>query len=134
MEQVKMGKPEAVAKMKEWADYLEVASDGEDWDNAVDVLTLPIINGRLDFNKEDETFSLLLKAPIELQTTNKELLTIRELAIDEKRCVERYKDSEKISMVEAIYAKSCGLTLAEASKIKGRDFTVIATINSVFFS
>jgi hypothetical protein len=134
MEQVKMGKPEAVAKMKEWADYLEVASDGEDWDNAVDVLTLPIINDRLDFNKEDETFTIVLKAPIEMASGKKEILTIRELAIDEKRCVERYKDSEKISMVEAIYAKSCGLTLAEASKIKGRDFTVIATINSVFFS
>jgi len=61
-------------------------------------------------------------------------LTIRELSINEKRCVERYKDSEKISMVEAIYAKSCDISLAEASRIKGRDFTVIATVNSVFFS
>lgn len=134
MENAKMTKAEAVAKMKEWADYLEVASDGGDWDAAVEVLSLPIINGRLDFNREDETFSLLLKAPIEMASGNKEILTIRELSIDEKRCVERYKDSEKISMVEAIYAKSCGLSLAEASKIKGRDFTVIATINSIFFS
>lgn len=134
MENEKMGKSEAVAKMKEWADYLEVPTDGEDWEAAVEVLSLPIINGRLDFNKDDETFSLLLKAPIELQSENKELLTIRELSINEKRCVERYKDNEKISMVEAIYAKSCDITLAEASRIKGRDFTVIATVNSVFFS
>ena len=134
MEQVKIGKPEAVVKMKEWADYLEVASDGEDWESAIETLALPIINDRLDFNKEDETFTLVLKSPIEMASGNKEILTIRELSIDEKRCVERYKDSEKISMVEAIYAKSCGLSLAEASKIKGRDFTVIATINSVFFS
>lgn len=134
MENAKMTKAEAIAKMTEWADYLEVPTDGEDWDAAIEVLSLPIINGRLDFNKDDETFSLLLKAPIELQSENKELLTIRELSINEKRCVERYKDNEKISMVEAIYAKSCGISLAEASRIKGRDFTVIATVNSVFFS
>jgi hypothetical protein len=37
-------------------------------------------------------------------------------------------------MVTAIYAKSAGLSIAEASKIKGRDFSVITAINSVFFS
>jgi endonuclease V-like protein UPF0215 family len=69
-----------------------------------------------------------------MEKSTKEIVEIKELTLEEKRAIERFKDTEKISMVEAIYAKAAGLTIAEASRIKGRDFSVISAINQVFFS
>jgi hypothetical protein len=135
MENAKLTKAEAVAKMTEWANYLEVPTEGEDWDAAIETLAIPIMNGRLDFSEDDETFTLVLKAPIEFDGGGKkEMITIRETTMNDKRVAERYKENEKISQVEAIYAKSCDLKLGEASRLKGRDISVITAVNQVFFS
>lgn len=134
METEKKTKAEAIELLKMWADYLEVPTDTEGFEGAIETLALPVMNKRLDFDETKEVFLLKLVSPLEMETSKIEMVTIRELALNEKRCVEKYKDSEKISMAEAIYAKSCGLKLAEASRLKGRDFSVVVAINSVFFS
>ena len=130
----KLNKDEAIALMRSWADMLDVNDDTEDFTAAIETLLPAVRSQRLAFDEDREVFTLVLKAPLVLTNSKRESLEIKELTLDEKSCVEKYDDKEKIGMVTAIYAKSAGLSIAEASKIKGRDFSVITAINSVFFS
>lgn len=132
--ETKITKEEAIATIKEWAEFLDVNTDTEDFTSALDVLVRPVMSERLAFDADREVFTLKLASPIVMEKSTKELVEIKELTLEEKRAIERFKDTEKISMVEAIYAKAAGLTIAEASRIKGRDFSVISAINQVFFS
>ena len=130
----KLNKDEAIALMRSWADMLDVNDETEDFTAAIETLLPAVRSQRLAFDEDREVFTLVLKAPLVLTNSKRESLEIKELTLDEKSCVEKYDDKEKIGMVTAIYAKSAGLSIAEASKIKGRDFSVITAINSVFFS
>ena len=132
--ETKITKEEAIATIKEWAEFLDVNTDTEDFTSALDVLVRPVMSERLAFDADREVFTLKLASPIVMEKSTKELVEIKELTLEEKRAIERFKDTEKISMVEAIFAKAAGLTIAEASRIKGRDFSVITAINQVFFS
>jgi len=132
--ETKITKEEAIATIKEWAEFLDVNTDTEDFTSALDVLVRPVMSERLAFDADREVFTLKLASPIVMEKSTKEIVEIKELTLEEKRAIERFKDTEKISMVEAIYAKAAGLTIAEASRIKGRDFSVITAINQVFFS
>ena len=134
MSEEKLSKDEAIALMRSWADMLDVNDETEDFTAAIETLLPAVRSQRLAFDEDGETFTLVLKAPLVMANSKRESVQIKELDLSEKRVVEKYKDGEKISMIEAIYAKSAGLSLAEASKIKGRDFSVITAINSVFFS
>lgn len=127
-------KDSAIGKLKEWAEWLDVNTETEDFKSAMETLVRPVMSERLDFDADKEVFRLKLAAPIVMDKGSREILEIRELTLDDKRSVQRYKDNEKIDMVEAIYAKAAGISLAEASKLKGRDFSVITAINQVFFS
>jgi len=130
----KLSKDEAIALMRSWADMLDVNDETDDFTAAIETLLPAVRSQRLAFDEDREVFTLVLKAPLVLTNSKRESLEIKELTLDEKSCVEKYDDKEKIGMVTAIYAKSAGLSIAEASKIKGRDFSVITAINSVFFS
>jgi len=130
----KLNKDEAIALMRSWADMLDVNDETDDFTAAIETLLPAVRSQRLAFDEDREVFTLVLKAPLVLTNSKRESLEIKELTLDEKSCVEKYDDKEKIGMVTAIYAKSSGLSIAEASKIKGRDFSVITAINSVFFS
>ena len=130
----KLNKDEAIALMRSWADMLDVNDETDDFTAAIETLLPAVRSKRLAFDEDREVFTLVLSAPLVLTNSKRESLEIKELTLDEKSCVEKYDDKEKIGMVTAIYAKSAGLSIAEASKIKGRDFSVITAINSVFFS
>jgi hypothetical protein len=130
----RMSAEDARALLTMWGDALDINTETTDFSDACDVLIPAVRSERLAYDEDAETFSLKLSAPLVLQAGKREMLTIKELTLDEKRGIEKFKDSEKISMVEAIYAKAAGLSLAEASKIKGRDFSVVSAICTVFFS
>ncbi len=130
----KLNKDEAIALIKSWADMLDVNDETEDFTAAIETLLPAGRSQRLAYDDDKEVFTYILSAPLVLTNSKRESVEIREMTLDEKRAVEKFKDNEKISMVEAIYAKVAGLSIAEAGRIKGRDFSVISAINSVFFS
>ena len=130
----KLSTEDARALLTLWADRLDINAETSDFSAACDILIPAIRSERLAFDEESEVFTLKLAAPLVMETKKTELVTIKELTLDEKRSIEKFKDSEKISMVEAIYAKAAGLSIAEASRIKGRDFSIISAICTVFFS
>ena len=131
----KITRQEAIEKIKGWALYLESTDpEAEGFTDAIEPLILPIVNGRLDFDEEAGTFNLKLKTPIQGEKETKELVTIHELTIAEKKVVQRFKDAEKIDQSEALLAKAIDIPLGHASKIGSRDQTVISAVLTVFFS
>lgn len=130
----KLTKEQAIEKLKEWADFLEVPTDTDDFKDMLESLALPVINGRLDYDIDSETFKYKLLKPIQLETTKIELVEMHELSVDEQRCIQKYKDNEKVDTAVALLAKVLSVSLAEASKISARDFGAINAVNSVFFS
>ena len=131
----KITRQEAIEKVKEWALYLESTDpEAEGFAEAIEPLILPVVNGRLDFDLESGVFNLKLLKPIQGEKETKELVSIHELDISEKKVVERFKDSEKIGQSEALLAKAIGIPIGHASKIGSRDQTVISAVLTVFFS
>ena len=131
----KITRQEAIEKIKEWALFLEATDpEAEGFGEAIEPLILPIVNGRLDFDMEACVFNLKLKTPIVSEKETKELVTIHELTIEEKKVVQKFKDAEKIDQSEALLAKAISIPLGHASKIGSRDQTVILSVLTVFFS
>ena len=129
----KKSKEAAIAEIKEWADYLEINQETADYTEAIETLLMPVINNRLAFDIESESFKLKLIRPIEMENKKVELVDVHEVVISELKGVQKYKDSEKIDAAELVLAKSCGISLAEASKLGKRDIAVLNCLNQVFF-
>ena len=123
----------AVKQIEEWADWLEINKFTDDFKEAIDTLLVPVMNERLAFNEESESFKLKLIRPIEMENKKVELVDVHEVVISELKGVQKYKDSEKIDAAELVLAKSCGISLAEASKLGKRDIAVLNCLNQVFF-
>lgn len=131
----KITRQEAIEKIKDWALTLEATDpEAEGFSDAIEPLILPVVNGRLDFDDESGEFKYKLLKPIVGEKETKELIGIHELTIEEKKVVERFKDSEKIGQSEALLAKAVGIPLGWASRIGSRDQTVISAALTVFFS
>jgi hypothetical protein len=133
MEQ-KMTTEDATELLKRWGDALDVNTNTKDFSEAIDTLLPAVRSERLSFDSDTEVFKLKLLAPLEFENSKKEILDIRELSLTEKECIQKYKSAEGVCMVEALYAKHAGMSLGEAGKIKGRDFSVITAVVTAFFS
>ena len=136
----KLTREEARVKIIEWVNALESADpDAKGFDDAIEELIVPVKNGRLDYNAEDDTFNLVLLSPIGgadgASAKDKiEIVTFHEISSDEYKVIQRFKDEEKIEKNQALIAKSCGLALGDVARMKSRDLTVAGTIITVFFS
>jgi hypothetical protein len=131
----KLTRQEAIEKTNEWALYLESTDpQAPGYAEAIEPLILPIMNGRLDFDMEKETFIYKLKKPIAGEKSSIEVVEIHELSLEEKKVVQKYKDAETVDQSEALLAKGCGIALGMASKIGSRDQSVISAVLTVFFS
>jgi hypothetical protein len=126
-------KDEAIVKLKEWADAMEVMDDTADFQEACETLCMAVMRERLAFNDEDRSFSLKLFDPIQMEKSRIELIKIRRISVDEMRVAERYTEKEKVSSSEAVIAKACGLKLAESSKLMDKDIATIGCVRSTFF-
>lgn len=129
----KKSKEAAIAEIKEWADHLEINQETSDFTEAIETLLMPVINNRLMFDMDSDSFKLKLIRPIEMENKKVELVDVHEVVISELRNIQKYKDNEKIDATEMVLAKSCGITVAEASKLGKRDIAVLNAINQVFF-
>ena len=131
----KITREDAIEKIKGWVNKLESADpDAKGFDDAIEELIVPVKNGRLDYNAEDDTFSLVLLSPIGGEKEKIEIVSFREVSSEEYKVIQRFKDEEKIEKNQALIAKSCGLALGDVAKMKARDLTVAGTIFTVFFS
>ena len=126
-------KDEAINRIDEWADYLEVNKETDEYKDAIETLMMPVINERLAFDLDGEKFRLKLVKPLVMENKKIELIEIHEVELDEMRTIQKYKERETIDATEAVLAKACDLSIAEASKFGKRDIAVLTCINQVFF-
>lgn len=126
---------EAQNKIKEWAERLEVDTGLESFKDVVDELTMPVMNGRLDFNPETERFTYMLLKPIEKKdgSGSIETVEIRETTMEDNKAIQRYGEKERVDQAQALVAKACGLIDGFASRLGQRDISKINAVVIGFF-
>lgn len=123
----------AEAKLKEWAGLLEVNTKTALFGDVIEQLTMPMMNGRLDFNSEEGTFSYLLIKPIEHTNSKKEMITISEGNFGHVKVIDRFKESQRVEASGALFARHTGLVVAEVDVLCDRDINNINEVIMGFF-
>lgn len=125
---------EAIEKIRSWADYLEVDSDSEAFQDVIEEIKFAVRKGRIDFNFDTSSFSVHLLSPIEKADGERiEIVTVRELAMGEKVAYDRYKDGQSVRQAIELIARACELELGFAERLKDRDVTRINALVLGFF-
>ena len=131
----KLNRQEAKEKIIEWAGLLEATDPGaEGFNDAIEPLLLPVMNGRLDYDIATGLFTLKLIKPLAGEKTKIEVITLHELTLSEQKVIQRYKDAEGVDRAEALIAKAADIALGDAAKIGSRDLNAASAVLTVFFS
>lgn len=130
-----MDRQEAIEKIKDWAIQLEATDPGaKGFDEAIEPIILPVMNGRLDYDIETGSFTLKLIKPIIGEKTKVEVITLHELTLAEQKVIQRYKDTDGVDKAEALIAKAADIALGDAAKLGSRDLNAASAVITVFFS
>ncbi|PKL40749.1 MAG: hypothetical protein CVV44_03845 [Spirochaetae bacterium HGW-Spirochaetae-1] len=131
-----MERGDAIKKIYEWAECLEVDTEREHFKDVVEELTLPVMKDRLDFDLEEEVFRYKLLSPIVKQdgSGSIEILTIKETDMNENKEIQRFKDNQSIDQATALLSKACGIPVGFVSRIKQRDIGKINAVVLGFFA
>lgn len=130
-----MDRQEAIEKIKDWAIQLEATDPGaKGFDEAIEPIILPVMNGRLDYDIETGSFTLKLIKPLIGEKTKVEIITLHELTLAEQKVIQRYKDAEGVDKAEALIAKAADIALGDAAKLGSRDLNAASAVITVFFS
>ena len=131
----KLNRQEAKEKIIAWAGLLEATDPGaEGFNEAIEPLLLPVMNGRLDYDIATGLFTLKLIKPLTGEKTKIEVITLHELTLSEQKVIQRYKDAEGVDRAEALIAKAADIALGDAAKIGSRDLNAASAVLTVFFS
>lgn len=130
-----MDRQEAIEKIKDWAIQLEATDPGaKGFDEAIEPIVLPVMNGRLDYDIETGFFTLKLIKPLIGEKTKVEVITLHELTLAEQKVIQRYKDTDGVDKAEALIAKAADIALGDAAKLGSRDLNAASAVITVFFS
>ena len=120
----KKTREEAEVLLKQWADLLELDTDRQLYTDIVDELKMSVRNNRLTFDIEDEVFSYQLIKPVD----GVELVEIKECDFNQKKVIQRYKESESIDSAGAMLSKYTNLSIDQVGKLKDRDVNKINAV------
>lgn len=130
----KTPREQAVEKLNEWAEFLEIDTESEHFAASRDALIMPLIKGRLDFDRETERFRYRLLKPIRHENSNQEIIEIREMSGERSKILDRFKDNESVQQANALLSRSCGISIAEAEQLINRDIRKINAVILGFFA
>ena len=120
----KKTREEAEGLLKQWADYLELDTDRKLYADIVEELKMSVRNNRLTFDIETEVFSYQLIKPVD----GVELVEIKECDFNQKKVIQRYKESESIDSAGAMLSKYTKLSIEQVGKLKDRDINKINAV------
>ena len=120
----KKTREEAEGLLKEWADFMELDTDRQLYNDLVEELRGPVKKNRLNFNSEDETFTYQLIKPI----SGKEIVTIAECDYKAKKVLQGYKDKEGVLMSMKTISIYTDLSVEEVEQLKDRDRNHITAV------
>ena len=120
----KLSREVAEELLKEWAEFLELDTDREMYDDLIEELRMPVRNQRLTFEKETETFKYQLINPVD----SKGIVEIKDCDFNDKKIIQKYKDTETVESSVALLSKYTNFTAAEVGKLKTRDSTKMTAV------
>ncbi len=120
----KLSREAAEEILKEWAEFLELDTDREIFDDLIEELRMPVRNQRLTYEKETETFKYQLINPVD----GKGIVEIKDCSFDDKKIIQKYKDTETVESSVALLSKYTNFTAAEVGKLKTRDSTKMTAV------
>ena len=110
--------------LERWADYLELDTDREMYQEIVEELRLPVKKKRLNFDEETEVFRYQLIKPID----GIEIVEIKECTFADKKVIQRFKKNEKLDSAGAMLSKYTNLTAEQIGGMKDRDINKINAV------
>lgn len=125
-----MGREEAEKLMRNWADIVELDTDRELFADLVEELSMSVRKEKLSFDEETEIFKYILLKPV----GDKTIIEIRETTFEEKKAIQKFKDSENMDAAGMMMSKHTNLTTAEVLKLKTRDQNRINAVIMGFLS
>jgi len=129
-----ISKTEAIAKLIEWGEFLENDTEEEHFENVIESLWKAVQKGKLDFDFNNQVFTLRLFNPIEMRDGSSpiEVVKIRQVAIGEKKDV-KYKENQLTEWNIAMIALACDIEIGFAERIKPIDQNRIMAVLFGFF-
>lgn len=126
----KKTREEAEGLLKQWADYLELDTDRQLFDDLVEELRGPVKQNRLTFDTDTEVFRYQLIKPVDAI----EIVEIKETDFNDKKILQKYKDSENMDAAAMMMSKHTNLSSDQVMKVKTRDQTRINAVVLGFLS
>ena len=125
--------------IKEWGEELEVRLKDDDFESLQNEIWLAVKKERLSFDAIDESFTYVLKKPIEKKDGSGQISIIKiyESDMNSKRGMEKHKDNidTLASMFKAYCKDSEGnpIEIGFLTRIKDRDQAIISAVILGFF-
>jgi hypothetical protein len=121
---------EAESTLKLWAEAVELDTERELFKDILVQLTGVVMQGRMKFDEETETFTYHLLKPVK----DKNFVEIRETDFEQKKSLQKFKDGEDMDAAGMMMAKHTNLTTIEILKLKTRDQKRINAVIMGFLS
>ena len=130
-----MNRQEARDLILDWADFLEVDTDLDHFQEVIDELTLPVMNERLTFDKENEVFKYSLIKPLIKKDDSHPiaLVEIRETEMNDNKDIQRFRKRERTEQATAMLANALGIEPGFISRMKQRDINRCNAVILGFF-
>lgn len=135
----KMTEAQAYEIIREWGNILEVRLKDDDFDSLQKELWLAVKNERLTFDEQSETFSYVLKNPIQKKdgSGSISMIVIEETDMNGKREITKHKnDIDTLVALFKAYCKDSEGNPIEPGflmRIKDRDQAIISAVILGFF-
>jgi hypothetical protein len=126
----KLSESEAVERLHEWAEDMEVDTSTEQFDDVVKTLKIPVRKESIVYDSEKKSFKYKLFSPIK-KADGSEPISVIEIAsttMERKRAIQNYKDSQKVDQALEMIAASTGLEIGFAGRLMDKDITRINAV------
>ena len=120
----KKTREQAEGLLRSWADYMELDTSRELFDDLVDELRMPVMKNRLTFDMDTEIFSYQLIKPV----GEKQIVDIEECDFKAKKVLQSYKDKEGVLMSMKTISIYTNLSIDEVESLKDRDRNHITAV------
>lgn len=131
----KLSRDDAMIIMEEWADVLELDTEGDIFRAVSEALLMAVRLGKLSFDEETEEFTYLLSSKVKDKSGEPvEIIKIKSISMEDKKVLEKYSgEDQTIKGAVAMVAKYTGMTTSQVSQLKDRDTMRINAITTGFF-
>ena len=120
----KKTREQAEGLLRSWADYMELDTSRQLFDDLVEELRMSVMNNRLTFDMDNEIFSYQLIKSV----GGKEIVSIEECDYKSKKVLQGYKSKEGVLVAMKTISLYTDLSIEEIEQLKDRDRNHITAV------